>query len=182
MPVGIHTITLAPGASPEEFERFMAEELLPVARTVITQRAALITFSQTLIRSRSDGAGNQVTLDDFRGEVVVLNLWATWCAPCRHEMPSLDRLQARFGGNGLEVIAQTTNGGTLDDQVRLRLEALSPYLTIISGPVNLGLVGAFCTVATDHELVEQDWLRATEDFKEGIASTAERRTPRFLGR
>ena len=37
-------------------------------------------------------------------------------------------------------------------------------------------------VATDHELVEQDWLRNTEDFKEGIASTAERRTPRFMGR
>lgn len=37
-------------------------------------------------------------------------------------------------------------------------------------------------IATDHELVEQDWLRATEDFKEGIAATAERRTPRFHGR
>jgi enoyl-CoA hydratase/carnithine racemase len=37
-------------------------------------------------------------------------------------------------------------------------------------------------VATDHELVEQDWLRTTDDFKEGIASTAERRTPRFVGR
>jgi enoyl-CoA hydratase/carnithine racemase len=37
-------------------------------------------------------------------------------------------------------------------------------------------------IATDHELVEQDWLRATEDFKEGIASTAERRAPNFQGR
>ena len=37
-------------------------------------------------------------------------------------------------------------------------------------------------IATDHELVEQDWLRTTEDFKEGIASTAERRAPRFQGR
>ena len=36
--------------------------------------------------------------------------------------------------------------------------------------------------ATERELVEQDWLRTTADFKEGIASTAERRTPRFLGR
>ena len=39
-------------------------------------------------------------LDDFRGQVVVLNLWATWCAPCRHEMPSLDRLQARHRRHG----------------------------------------------------------------------------------
>jgi thiol-disulfide isomerase/thioredoxin len=58
-----------------------------------------------------DGAGKEVRLADFRGEVVVLNLWATWCAPCRHEMPSLDRLQARFGGNGLEVIALSLDRG-----------------------------------------------------------------------
>jgi hypothetical protein len=62
MPVGIHTITLSTGASSEEFERFMSEELLPAARTVIKQRAALITFSQTLVRSRSDGEGNRVYL------------------------------------------------------------------------------------------------------------------------
>jgi thiol-disulfide isomerase/thioredoxin len=58
-----------------------------------------------------DGAGKEVSLADFEGEVVVLNLWATWCAPCRHEMPSLDRLQARFGGNGLEVIALSLDRG-----------------------------------------------------------------------
>ena len=60
-----------------------------------------------------DGTGNEVSLADFRGEVVVLNLWATWCAPCRHEMPSLDRLQARFGGNGLEVIALSLDRGDI---------------------------------------------------------------------
>jgi thiol-disulfide isomerase/thioredoxin len=58
-----------------------------------------------------DGAGKEVNLADFQGEVVVLNLWATWCAPCRHEMPSLDRLQARFGGNGLEVVALSLDRG-----------------------------------------------------------------------
>jgi thiol-disulfide isomerase/thioredoxin len=40
--------------------------------------------------------GKETTMDAFAGKVVVLNLWATWCAPCREEMPSLDRLQARF--------------------------------------------------------------------------------------
>ena len=64
-----------------------------------------------------DGAGNEVSLADFRGEVVVLNLWATWCAPCRREMPSLDRLQARFGGDGLEVIALSLDRG---DVARVR--------------------------------------------------------------
>jgi thiol-disulfide isomerase/thioredoxin len=45
----------------------------------------------------TDLAGKTVHLSDFAGKVVLLNLWATWCAPCRHEMPSLERLQARFG-------------------------------------------------------------------------------------
>ena len=47
--------------------------------------------------SFTDIAGKTVHLSDFTGKVVLLNLWATWCAPCRHEMPSLERLQARFG-------------------------------------------------------------------------------------
>lgn len=51
-----------------------------------------------------DAAGNPLSLDDFRGRVVVLNLWATWCAPCRREMPSLDRLQAEHGGDDLVVL------------------------------------------------------------------------------
>jgi thiol-disulfide isomerase/thioredoxin len=44
----------------------------------------------------TDLAGKTAHLSDFAGKVVLLNLWATWCAPCRHEMPSLERLQARF--------------------------------------------------------------------------------------
>jgi thiol-disulfide isomerase/thioredoxin len=49
--------------------------------------------------------GRDVTLADFRGRAVLLNLWATWCAPCRHEMPALDRLQQTLGGQTFEVVA-----------------------------------------------------------------------------
>ncbi|CCV08365.1 putative thioredoxin protein [Mesorhizobium metallidurans STM 2683] len=52
-----------------------------------------------------DGAGQPKTLADFSGKVVLLNIWATWCAPCRKEMPTLDRLQAELGGPDFEVIA-----------------------------------------------------------------------------
>jgi len=51
-----------------------------------------------------DGAGRPLSLADFRGRVVLLNVWATWCPPCREEMPSLDRLQAKLGGPDFEVV------------------------------------------------------------------------------
>jgi thiol-disulfide isomerase/thioredoxin len=55
--------------------------------------------------SFSDEAGAAKTLADFKGKVVLLNLWATWCLPCRHEMPSLDRLQKEMGSDQFEVVA-----------------------------------------------------------------------------
>ena len=45
-----------------------------------------------------DGEGRALTIADFRGKLVLLNIWATWCVPCRREMPTLDRLQAKLGG------------------------------------------------------------------------------------
>lgn len=52
----------------------------------------------------SDERGRDLTLADFRGRVVLLNVWATWCVPCRKEMPALDRLQAKLGGDDFVVI------------------------------------------------------------------------------
>ncbi|MDH3240099.1 MAG: TlpA family protein disulfide reductase [Alphaproteobacteria bacterium] len=52
-----------------------------------------------------DGAGKSVRLTDFEGKVVLLNFWATWCAPCRREMPALDRLQEALGGPKFQVVA-----------------------------------------------------------------------------
>jgi thiol-disulfide isomerase/thioredoxin len=49
--------------------------------------------------------GVPVRLSDFKGKTVLLNLWATWCAPCRKEMPALDALQAALGGTDFEVVA-----------------------------------------------------------------------------
>lgn len=52
-----------------------------------------------------DATGETLTLVDFHGRVVLLNIWATWCPPCREEMPSLDRLNAKLGGPAFEVVA-----------------------------------------------------------------------------
>lgn len=56
-----------------------------------------------------DAAGEQVRFADFAGKVVLVNLWATWCAPCRAEMPSIDRLAAGMAGEDLAVVALSTD-------------------------------------------------------------------------
>ncbi|SIO46471.1 Thiol-disulfide isomerase or thioredoxin [Rhodovulum sp. ES.010] len=55
-----------------------------------------------------DATGAERDLSDYRGQWVVLNFWATWCAPCRHELPALDRLQAELGGDSFAVVTVAT--------------------------------------------------------------------------
>jgi len=52
-----------------------------------------------------DGTGKKLTLADFKGRTVLLNLWATWCVPCRKEMPTLDALEAKLGSPDFQVVA-----------------------------------------------------------------------------
>jgi thiol-disulfide isomerase/thioredoxin len=61
-----------------------------------------------------DSSGRDLRLGDWRGRTVLLNLWATWCVPCRREMPALDALQALLGGGDFEVVA--VNIDTRDPQ------------------------------------------------------------------
>lgn len=58
--------------------------------------------------------GSRRSLDAFRGRTVLLNLWATWCEPCKREMPALDRLQASLGGPAFEVAAVNLDTRDLD--------------------------------------------------------------------
>jgi thiol-disulfide isomerase/thioredoxin len=52
-----------------------------------------------------DASGHDRTLADWRGRTILLNLWATWCVPCRKEMPALDALEGELGGQNFEVVA-----------------------------------------------------------------------------
>ena len=74
----------------------------------------------------TNGAGEPKTLADFKGKTVLLNVWATWCGPCREEMPGLDRLQAEMGGDKFEVVALSIDRGGIEaskrflDQIKVK--------------------------------------------------------------
>lgn len=60
-----------------------------------------------------DAKGEKKTLEDFKGKVILVNLWATWCAPCVAEMPSLDRLQGMFPKEKFEIVAISLDRGEI---------------------------------------------------------------------
>ena len=59
----------------------------------------------------TNGVGEKITLADFHGRVLLVNFWATWCAPCIKEMPSLDKLQEKFGSDDFQVVAVNEDRG-----------------------------------------------------------------------
>ena len=70
----------------------------------------------------ADGAGAR-SLQDYKGKYVLLNFWATWCAPCRHEMPMLSALQTQFGGDRFEVLTIAT--AELGEEDPLTIQTIS---------------------------------------------------------
>jgi thiol-disulfide isomerase/thioredoxin len=83
----------------------LAGKLAPLAHGEV----AALTMATVPLRlpdlAFEDAEGKPKKLSDWRGRTVLVNLWATWCVPCRKEMPALDSLQARLGGKDFEVVA-----------------------------------------------------------------------------
>lgn len=103
-----------------------------------------------------DGDGHKRRLEDFRGKVVLLNIWATWCGPCRKEMPTLDHLQSQLGGKNFEVVALSIDRG---GQVAVKsfyneidVQALAVYVDATTEAQDeLGVVGVPTSLLIDPE-------------------------------
>lgn len=65
-----------------------------------------------------DSAATKKTLANYRGDVLLINIWATWCGPCRVEMPSIERLHEAYADKGLKVIAVSVDEPGSEEQVR----------------------------------------------------------------
>lgn len=103
-----------------------------------------------------DKEGRNLTLADFHGKVVLLNIWATWCGPCRKEMPTLDRLQAKLGGSDFEVVALSIDRGGFEAITKFFAEVgvqrLAMYLdSNTNAATTVGAVGLPATLLIDRD-------------------------------
>ncbi len=87
----------------ESAARHSAASVAPVATAGVGLGALAPNFKLWDLR------GRPVSLSDYRGKVVLVNFWATWCGPCKVEMPAMERLYREFSGQGFEILAVSTD-------------------------------------------------------------------------
>ena len=121
----------------------------------------------------ADGAGEQ-TLDAYRGKYILLNFWATWCEPCRKEMPQLSELQADFGGETFEVVTIATGRNSPEGIKKFFAEIGVDNLPRHQDPrqslaSQMGIFGLPITVLIDPEGREIARLRGDADWSSDSA-------------
>ncbi|MDQ6432669.1 TlpA disulfide reductase family protein [Mesorhizobium sp. LHD-90] len=112
--VAQEAVATAPAPDPADSCTLKADMAKTVAASATGQVAAMLPADppQSLAKLAFNAPdGKPMTLADRAGKTVLLNLWATWCAPCRAEMPALDALQKEAGDDGFEVIAVNVDSG-----------------------------------------------------------------------
>jgi cytochrome c biogenesis protein CcmG, thiol:disulfide interchange protein DsbE len=102
--------------------RFLREDLVSVG---VGSKAP--DFVASTLGSTPKGKG----LEDYAGQVVLLNLWATWCAPCRVEMPSIQNLHDAYARRGLKVVAVSVDAGGTEQQIRSFTDSLGLTFEIL---------------------------------------------------
>lgn len=81
-----------------------------------------------------DSASQTKTLADYRGQVVLINIWATWCAPCRVEMPSIEQLHRAYFEKGLRIVAVSVDDSGTEPQIRDFVEQYGLTFEVLHDP------------------------------------------------
>jgi thiol-disulfide isomerase/thioredoxin len=139
----------------------------------------------------TDAAGKPVSLADFSGKIVLLNIWATWCVPCREEMPALDKLDTELGGKDFQVVAVNIDKGGADKAAAFLKETGATHLALYTDPsgklfATLKAVGMPTTLIVDRSSQEiarlvgpADWAspEAVKVIEAAIAAPSARASP-----
>ena len=129
--------------------------------------------TSTVAFDLADDAG-PATLEDWNGKYVLINFWATWCAPCRKEMPQLNALQKEFGGDDFEVLTIATGRNSPEGIIRFFEEAGVDSLPRHQDPKQalasqMGIFGLPISVIMDRDGKEIARLRGDADWSSDSA-------------
>jgi thiol-disulfide isomerase/thioredoxin len=81
--------------------------------------------------------GNQVSLHDYRGKLIFLNFWATWCIPCREEMPAMEQLHRTFQPQGLAILAGLALLAPLAGSLGIGVSSVVSFLFVLACPLSM---------------------------------------------
>lgn len=118
------------------------DELFPIriggqapdfSAVTLPTRVADTASRATTVTAAGAGTSDVVAkgIDDYAGEVVLLNIWATWCGPCRIEMPSMERLEKRLGPKGLKIVAVSVDDPGMEQRMSAFAEELGLTFEIL---------------------------------------------------
>jgi len=92
-----------------------------------------------------DTSGKEYTLDDFKGKVVVINFWATWCAPCLREMPALENIYQKYRNDGVQVIGIVVVSNKNDISSKLKKTGIT-YPILLGSKKTIAAYGNFYSI------------------------------------
>jgi thiol-disulfide isomerase/thioredoxin len=152
-----------------------AQTAPPVAGTVASFKPAMPAKDPPATRF-VDLKGEELDLGRYKGKVLLVNFWATWCAPCVREMPSLDRLQAALGGEGLVVLPLSLDGPTkprvepfYQAQKLINLPILFDEKNVTFGRFGIGVLPTSIVIGRDGKEVGRLEGSAEWDAPEALA-------------
>ncbi len=168
----------------------IAQRIAPLAHGEV----AALTMATTPLRlpdlAFEDADGKPKKLSDWRGKTVLVNLWATWCVPCRKEMPALDGLQAKLSGPDFEVVAinidtrdpekpknflkdaKLTRLGAFNDKNAKVFQDLKAIGRALGMPTSVLVDGHGCEIATIAGPAEWDSDDAVKLIKAAVSPAA----------
>ena len=154
--VGVVVAILATGLAAGV--KLFADDLFPIG----------VGSSAPSFKAKDLASGATRTLADYRGQVVLLNVWATWCEPCKVEMPSMEELYRTYGPRGVHIVAVSIDDYVGEDSIRAYAKGLDLTFEILHDPSH-AIERAYQTTGYPESFVidrggtiRKKWISATD--------------------